>query len=131
MLLIPMLNTIVTDIKYSQYRFVFYYYYATFLRLRRECHIRNLFEICRNLDQFLSTSDAIWPVSTVQPKLHQPCNPNCTSWQIQPWCTQRAQHDFHAWCNKHAIPDELDTWSVRSAHNVEFNAWRINGASVL
>jgi hypothetical protein len=38
-------------------------YYATFLRLRRECHIRNLLGTSFNLDQFLSTLDAIWPVS--------------------------------------------------------------------
>jgi hypothetical protein len=38
-------------------------YYATFLRLRRECHIQSLLETTRNLDQFLSTSDAIWPCS--------------------------------------------------------------------
>jgi hypothetical protein len=36
---------------------------AAFLRLRRGCHIRNLLEPNRNLDQFLSTSDARWLVS--------------------------------------------------------------------
>jgi hypothetical protein len=35
-------------------------YYATFLRLRWECHIQNLFEHTRKLDQFLSTPDAIF-----------------------------------------------------------------------
>jgi hypothetical protein len=40
-----------------------FYYYATFLRLRRECHIQNLLEQSFNLDQFLSKSDAIRPVS--------------------------------------------------------------------
>jgi hypothetical protein len=38
-----------TDIQYYQYLFGSYYY-ATFLRLRRECRIRNLFETGRNLD---------------------------------------------------------------------------------
>jgi hypothetical protein len=38
-------------------------YYATFPRLRRECRIQSLLEQCRNLHQFLSTSDAIWLVS--------------------------------------------------------------------
>jgi hypothetical protein len=32
---------------------------AKFLRLRRECYNRNLLETNRNLDQFLSSSDAI------------------------------------------------------------------------
>jgi hypothetical protein len=38
-----MLNTINTDTQYYQYRSKhIFHYYATFLRLRRECHIRNL-----------------------------------------------------------------------------------------
>jgi hypothetical protein len=55
-LLIPILNTINTD------HFVFNYY-AIFLRLRRECRIQSLLKSNRNLDQFLSKSDAIWPCS--------------------------------------------------------------------
>jgi hypothetical protein len=56
-----MLNIINPDTKYFQYLSTTRFYYcATFLRLRRECHIRNLLETRRNLEQFLSTSDAIW-----------------------------------------------------------------------
>jgi hypothetical protein len=48
---------------YSSYYYyrsnLLFYYYATFLRLRRECHIQNLLETSRNLHQFLSTSDVI------------------------------------------------------------------------
>jgi hypothetical protein len=63
-LLIPILNTIKTDTKYKQYlSHLWFYYYSTFLRLRRECHIQNLLEQNRNLDQFLSKSNAIWHVS--------------------------------------------------------------------
>jgi hypothetical protein len=52
------------NIKYDQYRSnLFFYYYATFLRLRQECHIQSLLEQSFNLDQFLSKSDASWPVS--------------------------------------------------------------------
>jgi uncharacterized protein with NAD-binding domain and iron-sulfur cluster len=62
--LIPILNTIDTDAKYYQYRSnILFHCYATFLRLRRECHTQNLLETTRNLDQFLSKSDAIWSVS--------------------------------------------------------------------
>jgi hypothetical protein len=56
----PILNTINTDTTYYHYRpHVLVYYYATFLRLRRECHIQNLFEQSFDLDQSLPTSDAI------------------------------------------------------------------------
>jgi hypothetical protein len=54
--LILILNIINTDTTYNQYSFVFvvflmffcvlvfFCYYASFVRLRRECHIQNLFE---------------------------------------------------------------------------------------
>jgi hypothetical protein len=48
-------NTYIVDIDFC--------YYATFFRLRRECHIRNLLEPFFNLDQCLSKSDGIRPVS--------------------------------------------------------------------
>jgi hypothetical protein len=75
-----MLNIMNTDTQYDQYLsffentnvfgvlnkhllfklwFVILWHYATFLRLRRECHIRNLPEQNRNLHQSLSKSDAI------------------------------------------------------------------------
>jgi hypothetical protein len=57
----PILNTINTNTKCYQYRSFFYY--ATFLRLRRECNIQNLLEQRCNLDHVFSKSDAIWRVS--------------------------------------------------------------------
>jgi hypothetical protein len=38
-------------------------YYATYLRLRWECHIQSFLENLHNVAKFLSTSDAIWLVS--------------------------------------------------------------------
>jgi hypothetical protein len=59
---------IIAAIQYHYYYYYYrsnllFYYYATFLRLRRECHIQNLLETSCNMDQFLSTSDAILRVS--------------------------------------------------------------------
>jgi hypothetical protein len=62
-------------------------YYTTFSRLQRECRIENLPAKTPNLAQFLSNSDAIWPVSVEfkvltylggGPVLTSPSN-NCTS----------------------------------------------------
>jgi hypothetical protein len=77
------------------------YYYATFLGLRQECHSQNLLETWWNLDQFLSTSDAIWLVSDQFEVL--------TYWGGDPLLTVPSNFPFIRWSGISSYAGHKDT----------------------